>query len=183
MHRRFGGFECAFGLGFGEAAKGNEHGIVNCSAIVEKKPNNFLESGGDFFWVEGFGLIGFWGHLDFTPVDRLCEWRRGMLGTSRSRDLEAFECLGNIAGHGQEDGSINVVPIKGDTAVELSGPIGCHFIFTGDDGRKVFGVLSSHVLDPEVIYYEREEDGTGVMAEEARGVWALVIAVFGQMWD
>jgi hypothetical protein len=49
---RFGGGECTFGLGGSKTAKGNEHGIINGSAIIKKNPDNLLESG-DFFWLRG----------------------------------------------------------------------------------------------------------------------------------
>jgi hypothetical protein len=89
--------------------------------------------------------------LDLSPVDGLGEWRRGMLRTRRGRDLEALECFGDVARHGQEDGAFDVVPIKGDTTVDCSGPAGCHFVFAGDDSREMFGMLSSHVLYSEVV--------------------------------
>ena len=94
--------------------------------------------------------------MDCASVDGFRERGRGMLGTGRLGCFEALESFGDVAGHGELDGTLGVVPIEGDTAIKLAFPVGCHLVFGGDDAGEVLGVFSANILDAEVIDDERK---------------------------
>jgi hypothetical protein len=47
--------------------------------------------------------------------------------------VEFFECASDVAGHGDVDISFVVVPVEGETTVEVAGPVDSQVV-VGSDG-------------------------------------------------
>lgn len=146
----FGSGFGAFGLSGCKAAKGNKHGVVNGSAIIEKHADDFLETG-DFGGIEWGGEVGWGSQLDGGSIDRFGEWGWGMLGAGWWWGFEALEGFGNIARHGEVNCAIDIVPMEGDATVEVALPVGGHLVFGCDDASEVFSMFPSDILYSKVI--------------------------------
>lgn len=154
----------AAGLGRGERAEGDEHGGVNGAGVEEEGADDCLESS-DFGSVKFGGGVFFFGELGRGTVERLGPGRGSMLGAAFGRMFETSEGFGDVAGHGEIDSAGFVVPFERDATVEGAGPIGCHFVFGGDDVDEVLGIFSSNILDTEIVDDEAENDRANFVLE------------------
>ena len=106
-------------------------------------------------------------------------WR--VLGAIVGGVGESVDGLGDVAGHGEVDGSGGVVPLESEAAVERAGPVGGNFILELEGVDQVLGVFGADVLHSEVVDNEGEGDGACGMVEEAGSVGGGGVAVFGEM--
>jgi hypothetical protein len=81
----------------------------------------------------------------------------------------------DISRHRNVDSARIVVPMQFDAAIEIARPILGKFIFFFDAFYQVINVFPAHILNPEVIDYQREGDRAGKMSPEARGMFTFVI--------
>jgi hypothetical protein len=81
--------------------------------------------------------------------------------------LEAFECLGNIAGHGEVNGARLVVPGKCKSNIECACPVCCDELFVFQNSHQVLCMFFSHILYSEVINTQGEGDWTGLVFVES----------------
>ena len=146
----FGGCLGALGLGSSKATECNEHCVVNGAAIVKENADDFLESG-DASFVKGRGIIRGGCEDNFAAIDGFGERRWGMLGTGRLGCFKTLESFGDVSGHGEFDGSVGVVPVESDAAIEFAGPVGGHLILGGDDASKILSIFSSDILYAKVV--------------------------------
>ncbi len=76
-----------------------------------------------FGWWKGRRIVSIFGELDLGAIIRLvpCVW--GILPFHGTGVLEFVQGLFDVAGHGNVDGTVGVVPSEGEAAVERAGPV------------------------------------------------------------
>ena len=72
---------------------------------------------GETAGVEWFGVVSWWGELDFGAIRRGSPGVRSMLGTRRTFGKVGVKGFFNGTGHGEVDGAGNVVPFESDAAI------------------------------------------------------------------
>ena len=60
-----------------------------------------------------------------------------MLGMGRFGGFKALESFGDIAGHGELDSTLGIIPFEGDTAIKLAFLVGCHLVFGGNNAGRL----------------------------------------------
>ena len=83
--------------------------------------------------------------------------------------VEFSECASDVAGHGDVDISLVVLPIEGETAVEVAGQVDSHVIVGSDSVDEMHGVGFGEIFHAEVVDAESECGALRVMAPEAWG--------------
>ena len=83
--------------------------------------------------------------------------------------VEFFECSGYVAWHGDVDVSFVVVPVKGETAVQFSGPVDSQVVVGFDGVDEMCGISWGKVLHAEIVNAEGERGALRAMAPEAWG--------------
>lgn len=97
--------------------------------------------------------------------------------------VKALEGSFNIAGHGEVNVAIGIVPVKGH-ATELGAcPVDSDGVFFLEDGYEMVGMFFAHIFDPKVVHYEAEGDGTSGVGEKARDLVRLDIAMGFEVGD
>ena len=155
------------GLLGSNGAKGREHGVVDCSGIVEEHTNNFADTP-DGGVIKGWRFV-LGGELHFGPVLGRLKLV-GAVGRSGISVSKAGKGPSNVARHGEFDSAGIVVPVKVETTEFGAGPVDGDLVVFGENRDQVVGILFANILDPKVIDYEGKHDGPGGVSEEARGV-------------
>ena len=83
--------------------------------------------------------------------------------------VEFFECSGYIAWHGDVDVSFVIVPVKGETAVQFSGPVNSQVVVGFDGIDEMHGASCGKVLHAEIVHVEGEHGALCAMAPDAWG--------------
>jgi hypothetical protein len=73
--------------------------------------------------------------------------------------VQCVEGTGDVAGHGEVYGVIDVVPLEGEAAVESAFPVGGDDVEEFEGVNEVLGVVVANVFDSEVVGDERERHG------------------------
>ena len=73
--------------------------------------------------------------------------------------LKFVKGLFDVARHAEVDVAVFIVPFKGDTAVEGSGPVTGEDVLEPNDIEKVVNVFFPNVLDTEAVHYNAEGGG------------------------
>ena len=71
-------------------------------------------------------------------------------------------CL-EIFWHGDVTGACGIVPVNGESAEEVNGPVNGYCVEFLEGLDEVVGALFANVLDPKVINNEGENYGLGVV--------------------
>ena len=166
----FGGGFGALGLSGGEAAKGDKHGVVNGTGIVEENAHNLADPGGCGGVQRGRGVRS--GHLDFGSILGKHMFV-GAIGGGWISVAKTFKGSGNIAGHGEFDRALGVVPVKVEATELGSGPVNGDGVVLAEGGDEKVGSWLANILDAKVIDNESKHDGFGGVDEEAGGVASL----------
>ncbi len=121
-------------MGGRDGIEGDEHGGVDGTGVVEERADNLLDAL-DVGGREKGLIVRCRGILNAGTVDGPGPLVRCVLAARWWRMLKCVECRGKVAGHGEVNGSISVVPVKSETAVENTGPVGgdCVQVFEGCD--------------------------------------------------
>ena len=88
-------------------------------------------------------------------------------------DAEVFD----VVVHCEAEGAIDVVPIKVDAIVQVSFPVFSYLVVLLQDCFEVDGLALANVLVAKIFDDKSEDDGSPLMAPEARGDGTLVIAM------
>ena len=81
--------------------------------------------------------------------------------------VELFECSSYIAWHGDVNISFVIVPVKGETAVQFSGPVDNQVVVGFDGFNGMRGVGFGEIFHAEVVDAESEGGVLRAMAPEA----------------
>ena len=100
-----------------------------------------------------------------------------MLRFGRFRVMEPLPSFFAVAGHGEADGTVVVVPIQGEPDVSSPLPIHGDVIVAFECVDEVIGVFFSHIFHTEVIDTESKTDGSPIKRPETGVDFALVVAV------
>jgi len=155
------------GLLGSNGAEGREHGVVDCSGIVEEDTDNFTDTF-DSGLIKGWCFV-LCGELDFGPILGRLELV-GAVGRSGISVSKAGEGPSNVARHGEFDSAGIIVPVKVEATEFSAGPVDGDLVVFGENGDEVVGILFANILDPKVINNEGKHDGFGGVPEEAGGV-------------
>lgn len=172
----------SFGLCRGKSAEGYEKSGVDGASVIQEGANNFLESG-DASGVEGSGGVFVFRKLRSGAVGGFDPSVRRMLWTGRCRMMEFVEGIGDVSGHGEIDGAVDIVPGEGDAAVDAAGPISGDGVEVIETGDKVLGMLTPDVLDAEIVNNKSEGDWSSVVRVEAWSVFGGTVSVLGKVKD
>ena len=165
-----GGGVSGAGLLRSNGAQGDEHGVVDGSGIVEEDANNFADPGGCCGVQRRRGVQS--GHLDLGSI----LGKHMFVGAVRGGWIsvaKAFQSSGNIAGHGEFDRALGVVPVKVEATELGSGPVNGDGVVLAEGGDEKVGSGLANILDAKVIDNESKHDGFGGVDEEAGGVASL----------
>ena len=91
--------------------------------------------------------------------------------------LQCLDGSGHVSWHGDVDGTVGVVPVEREAAVEGACPIYGDRVERLEGSDEVLGVLLADVVYPEVVDDESECDWSCAVAEETWGVSGGVVAV------
>eukprot|EP00978_Attheya_sp_CCMP212_P025743 scaffold83358_cov56-Attheya_sp.AAC.1 len=128
---------------------GDEHGGIDCSAIVKESAHNFLDSS------DG------WGFKRVSGVDRNRELLFGSIGW---RDPSMGSMLGSV-------------PLESEATVEFAGPVGGDGVLGAGACKEMIGMFLADILDGATIVNNQTEcDGLYLMCEETWGVLGLVVS-------
>ena len=83
--------------------------------------------------------------------------------------VEFFECSGYVAWHGDIDISLVIVPVKGETVVQFSGPVDSQVVVGFGSVDEMRGVSCGKVFHAEIVDEEGERGVFCAMAPEAWG--------------
>jgi len=100
----------------GDGAEGREYCVVEGKCIVEKGSENVLDTG-DTSRKRGFEFDRIVRILDRGAIDWLGPLVRGILATVGGCMAKFDEDFGNVAGHGEGDMSIDIIPLEGKSQV------------------------------------------------------------------
>jgi len=104
-----------------------------------------------------------------------------MLGASGSGVIETLESLGDVVGHREIHGAINIIPSESDTKIQIAGPISGDLIFGLEGIAKMFGMFATNVFDTKIINDEAKGNRACNMAEQTRGVFCLNVTMLGKV--
>jgi hypothetical protein len=166
----FGGFG-GLGLFCRNGANGGERGHIDGAGIVQCRPDDTLDSRA-LILVEWWRVVGWSGELGLFAVDWCVPRVWCKFGSVRFRVLELMQGAFDVAGHGQVDCSVQVVPLERYTEVELGLPVIGNLAFLLKCIEQVVSVLFADVFDGEA-----ESDGPCDMAPETGCSSARVIAM------
>jgi len=105
-----GGLHAVSLLG-GKGTKGNQHGGVNCTGIVEEDTNNFLDICNQQHQGQWCGWC--WGILDFGAITGVLPSVWDMLRALGIGVTKAQEGMLNVARHGEINSVLGIVPLEG----------------------------------------------------------------------
>ena len=92
--------------------------------------------------------------------------------------LEALKGLLDVAGHGEINGAIDIVPFECNAAKRFAFPVERADVFAFEDLDEMVGMFFTNILDTEVVNNEAELDRAGLVGEEASNMFGLMVAVF-----
>jgi hypothetical protein len=110
------------GLVGSKRAKGNKHGGVNSTGIVEENTNDLLDAG-DASFVQARRRVDGRCELGGGAVLWLGPGMGRVLGTGWSRMGEVLEGFGDITRHGEINGAGSVVPLEVEAEVDVTVPV------------------------------------------------------------
>ena len=93
--------------------------------------------------------------------------------------VEAFESSFNVARHGDITSVVGVVPFEGEATVEFDLPVGGDCVLLTEDGCQMLGMFAANIFDCKVVDYKAKGDGSGLVSEETKCVFILVVAAGG----
>jgi hypothetical protein len=76
----------------------------------------------------------------------------------------------------------DVVPIQGEYTVECDGPIGGALLVGSESGNEMLCVGFVGVFDSQIVEYQRESDGFGLMLPKAWCVFGGYVSIRFQMY-
>ena len=100
-----------------------------------------------------------------------------MLRFGRFSVMETPPSFFAVAGHGEADGTVVVVPMQGKPDVAAPLPIRGDVIVAFECVDEMIGVFFSHIFHTEVIDTEGKTDGSPIMRPETGVDCALVVAI------
>jgi len=108
-------------------------------------------------WCQGWGHVGC-GHCNLVAARHVGH----VLGASGKGGRSIAVC-GHVAGHGQVDGALVIVPGKGKAAVACGIPILGDLVLLLESREEMHGIIAVGVADDKVIHNQGEAHIPGVM--------------------
>jgi hypothetical protein len=100
-----------------------------------------------------------------------------MLGLQGGRVLQFMQGIGNVAGHGDINNPLLVLPVKGEATVECADPVlGVKVICFGGL-NDMLGVFGTSVLDTKVIHNKQEDSWMLATTKQARSMLGGEVAI------
>ncbi len=90
-----------------------------------------------------------------------------------------YFCL-DVPWHGDVNSSVDIIPIEGYPAIQVSCPILCQCVRCLQACNQVLDIVVIDVLDSEVIDHKYEQNWASVMVPKARRVHAFMVSEWGQ---
>ena len=85
--------------------------------------------------------------------------------------VDFFECLSYVAWHKDVNISLVIVPVKGESAIQFSGPVNSQVVVGFDGVDEMRGVSCGEIFHAKIVDTESEHGALPVMAPEAWGEW------------
>jgi hypothetical protein len=142
----------------GEGAEGDHHGGIDVAGVEQKRPDDLLDEFGGGWEQWGCVVDGF-RELDGDAVLLFGGRARGILGTRRFGVLELVDGGLYIAGHGNVQGVVGVIPAQGYATIQRAGPIFRAFVVRVDGQEEMFCMFVAFIFNAKIIVNERELDG------------------------
>ena len=96
--------------------------------------------------------------------------------------LEFVKGSGEVAWHGQVNGSMDVVPFECDSTVEFSSPIFSDAVVLSDAVAEMISVLLADVLDSKIVDHQGKCDGAPSVTPETRCAATLKVSLGFQLF-
>ena len=127
------------------------------------------------------GIVGPVSILDDSAKNRLVPGMRGVLGVRGRWVLKLVEGFLDVCGHGYVTNTLVVVPINGETAIEVSSPIDGDIIELLERLDEMVRRVFADVLDTKIFDHKGEADVFGGMLPTVRGLSDGGVAKLGKV--
>jgi len=144
------------------------------TGIVQQDANDLLNTAAPCGVKRSSG-IGVWDKLDAGAVVQLLPGMWGMFRVRWVRVVEALQCVIDVAGHGQVNGALVIVPVKGKAAVARGMPVLGDLVLFLESIEEVHGIVVGGVAYGKLIHDQGKAHIPGVMLPEAGSEWAGVV--------
>ena len=91
--------------------------------------------------------------------------------------VKSMQHFPNVRGHGNVDPSLFIVPVKLNSATQLSFPVGCNITLGSEGLDEMLSVLSSNMFDAEIINGKAKSGRFGLVLPQAGRSCARSIAI------
>ncbi len=130
--------------------------------IIQQDSNDLLNAASPCGVKHSSG-IGVWDKLDAGTIVWLLPGMWGMFWVHRVRVVEALQCTVDVAGHGQVDSVLVIVPGKGKATVSHGMPILGDLVLFLESSEEVHGIIAVGVAYGKVIHDQGKAHIPGVM--------------------
>ena len=91
--------------------------------------------------------------------------------------LEFVDGVADVAGHGNINVEVGIVPVDGESAVQCAAPVGGDGVEGGKGVKEVIGMGAADVLDAKIVDNEGERDWASAVLPEPWGSWSGEVIV------
>ena len=140
----------SFGLGRGDGAESDQHGVVDGPCIIKEDSYDLLNQleVGRGEWRGIVWRAGQLGGFSVVGSDPMV----GRVFCLQCDVFEALQCVAHIVGHVHVDGSVLVVPSEVDAAELFAFPVRCDGVFLSQCLEQMFGIFFADVFNSKVVH-------------------------------